>query len=180
MYCKSSQKYWARIYIFCLVHWELNDSNLLNVFKLKYIALCLLHKRTSSFNNLRASIWRKWMRVLLWELCHALNADRRIEKQSAGESDEEESTGHRFSWCAGFGKSQWEEFSHRFEWQEKARETEAEFGNLQPRASWRTGEEMSCSFFVLTPSYSLVTPGVEKRRTPPLTCPALPCVWEQK
>ncbi len=130
------------------MHWELNDSNILKVFTLKYIDLCLLHKRTSSFNNLRASLWRKCMGVLLWELCHALNTDRRIYNANC-----------RWKWTrkkvpdtGSHGVQALISLSGRSfhiglsDKRRPERERQS-LGNLQPRASWRTGEEMHRMYF---------------------------------
>lgn len=70
---------------------------------------------------------------------------------------------------------QWEEFSHRFEWQGKARERERQsLGNLQPRASWRTGEEMHrMSFFLFSHLRILSSPGALRSAEHPRS-PALP------
>lgn len=100
--------------------------------------------------------------------------------QTAGESDEKESTWCRFSWCRGIDEPRWEEFSHRFEWQVKARETDRvwEIFTLEPVGE----QERKCTecFFFLFFSHLriLSSPGAlrsaEHPRSPPLTCPALP------
>lgn len=71
---------------------------------------------------------------------------------------------------------QWEEFSHRFEWQAKARDRERQgLGNLQPRASWRTGEEMHRMSFFFFSSHTFVFSRHPGRWEAPNTPAHLPC-----
>lgn len=71
---------------------------------------------------------------------------------------------------------QWEEFSHRFEWQAKARDRERQgLGNLQPRASWRTEEEMHRMSFFFFCSHTFVFSRHPGRWEAPNTPAHLPC-----